>query len=133
MADKFPPNPRPLRRGDVVIERDGDMITMYGRVWRRYDENHVVVIDCGKHITLYHEDELALSDYKGRWEWQCHPGNEDGRKTKWLPMTSLRKLKQIARQYNASFGGRSFTGRPWTKAQRIEALANPQRYEPRIR
>ncbi len=129
--DEFPPNQRRLRRNDVVMERNGDMITMYGRVWRRADEKHVIVIDCGKHITLYHEDELVLTDYKGKWEWQRHPGNEAGNKPKWRPMTSLRKLKAMAKDYNASFGGRNYRGRSWTKAERKEALANPERYMPR--
>jgi hypothetical protein len=88
------------------------------------------VIDCGKHVQLYHEDELVLSDYKGRWEWQRHPGNEYGKRPKWSPMTSLKRLKFLARTYNASFGGNGRWGR-WTKQDRIEALNNPHRWERR--
>lgn len=130
MSD-YPPNPRRLRRGDVVHERFNGGTFMYGRVWRRVDDNHVVVIDSGKHVQLYHEDELILTDYIGRWKWQRHPGNDYGHTPRWSKMTSLRRLKAMAKDYNASFGGISGHGHRWTKAERQDALANPKRWQPR--
>lgn len=126
---KYPQNPRRLKRGDVVHERNVNVYIIYGRVWRRYDENHVIVIDCGTHIQVYHEDELVLSDYKGMWDWNREPGNPYGKKPKWIPMTSLKSLKRLARPYNASFGGHGSWGR-WTKQERLEALRNPRRWKP---
>lgn len=122
---EFPPNPRKLKRNDVVHPRQNGFF--YGRVWRRLDENHVVVICCGKYVLAYHEDELVLSDYTGDWEWLKHPGNEYGNTPRWNRMTSLKKLKKNARNYNASFGGRGRWGK-WSKEQQKEALANPQRW-----
>jgi hypothetical protein len=124
-------NERKLRRGDVVHERHHGGYIMYGRVWRRIDKNHVVVIDCGKHIQLFHEDELVLTDYDGRWAWRREPGNDEGKRPKWMPMTSLRRLKSMAREYHPDFGGRRYCGYRWTKQERREALANPRRHEPR--
>lgn len=143
MKDEFPPNPRPLRRGDVVHERDHGGYIMFGRVWRRHDANHVVVIDCGKHITLYRDDELVLSDYEGYERMigpEVYPVGPDGetdwfaeplpRKTRQVPMTSLRRLKQIAREYNPDFGGRRCCGYRWTKKEQKEARAHPRRFVP---
>ncbi len=81
-----------IKRNDVVVQT-GASWQMYGRVVRRIDETHVEVIDCGKHITVYKDTELTVSDYKGYWDtW--------GRKTpRWRPMPTLRKLKQMAAYY----------------------------------
>lgn len=115
-------NPRRLRHNDIVMQRDNTGWAFFGRVWRRHDENHVEVVDCGKYVQVYHEDELILSnDYKG---YERSTG-------RFLPMTSLRQLKINAARYNAHFGRSNAWGRRWTRAERQEALANPTRYEPR--
>lgn len=138
MPDEFPPNPRSLRRGDVVHERDHGGWIVYGRVWRRFDADHVVVIDCHKHVTLYRDDELVLTDYDGYdriVRHGRHPIGPDGQ-TDWLAqpapdtyrfqrMTSLRQLKAMARDYHPHFGGHG-----WSKAKRRDAIANPQRFVP---
>lgn len=93
-------NPRKLKRNDVVIERKNLGYAFYGRVWKRYDENHVVVIDCGKYVQIYHEDELILSDYKFTYEWQHYPGNDYNNPVRKSYMTGLRKLKKITKRYN---------------------------------
>jgi len=93
-------NARKLKRNDVVIERINRGYAHYGRVWKRFDENHVVVIDCGKHVQIYHEDELILSDYKGCYEWLHDPENDYGNPVRFRYMTGLRKLKKRAKRYN---------------------------------
>lgn len=130
-------NPRRLRRNDVVMEREGDGgWTPYGRVWRRHDETHVEVIDCTKHVQVYHEDELKLvEDYQGYWtlgdlaydhgpdgEVLWHTGRRVNQRL--IRMASLRKLKRMATRYQPHFGGSS----QYTRAERAEALANPSRY-----
>lgn len=121
---------RKLRRNDVVFERGVDWI-MYGRVWRRIDSEHVQVIDCGLYIRIYKDIDLELTDYKGKWAWQRHPGNSDGKMPLWVRMTSLRELKKQARMYHAHFGGHRFpSGKRWSKAQRKTALEDRAVYQP---
>jgi len=130
-------NPRRLRRNDVVMEREKDgHWSPYGRVWRRHDDDHVEVIDCTKHVTLYHEDELVLVlGYSGFWtmgsmEYDRLPNGEidymTGRRVKqrFVRMATLRRLKRMATRYQPHFGGSS----QYTRAERAEALANPDRY-----
>lgn len=93
-------NPRKLKRNDVVIERKNRGYAFYGRVWKRLDNDHVIVIDCGRYVQIYHEDELELSNYKFRYEWQHHPGNEYNNPVRVRFMTGLRKLKKMAKRYN---------------------------------
>lgn len=127
-------NSRKLRRNDIVMERDaGGHWSPYGRVWRRHDNDHVEVIDCTKHVTVYHEDELALvEDYKGFWTpsrtvYDRGPDGQTlyhtGRMTepRFIRMASLRQLKRKASRYQPHFGGR----RQYSRKDRAEALANP--------
>lgn len=86
------PNGRRLRRNDVVIERNNRGWAFYGRVWKRLDESRVVVIDCGKRVTIYDEGDLILSSYKGDYEYQ-NP-------SRFRYMPNLRKLKKMAKWYN---------------------------------
>lgn len=86
-----------FRRNDVVTARkDAGHWTPYGRVWRRIDDDHVEVIDCGKHIGIYHDDDLVLHDYKGRWD---DFGGIRREYPVWREFPSLRKLKQMASYY----------------------------------
>jgi len=124
-------NGRTLRHNDIVCERDGSRGFWPGRVWKRVDENHVIVIDCGKHVTLYRDDQLMRSDYRGRWLWGREPGNHRGRKPVWSAFTSLRQLKKDSARYNGHFGGRNNWGRRWTEQDRVEAMAELTVYEPR--
>lgn len=93
-------NVRKLKRNDVVIERINRGYAFYGRVWKRLDDEHVVVIDCGKHVQIYHEDELILSDYRGDYTWQHYPGNDYNNPVRFRYMPGLRKLKRAAKWYN---------------------------------
>lgn len=107
-----------LRRNQVVMEAKPEMFRFYGRVNRRIDDERVEVIDCGKHVTVYRNDELEVVDYEGYWdtvrtkipgtateysedlqEWFGHQFAEW---EVWRPMPSLRRLKQRASCYNKS-------------------------------
>lgn len=87
-----------LRRNDIVRQKkDG---WFYGRVWKRVDDDHVVVICCGKHITTYRDDELEVhNDYKGKWS-QSFDGQVRDRYPVFYRMPTLRKLKQRASGYH---------------------------------
>lgn len=116
-----------LRRNDIVMEAQVDMYRFYGRVWKRYDDDHVIVIDCGKYVRIFRDDQLErVTNYKGRYSWQRHPGNEYDRSVVWRPMSSLRKLKRMATQYQPYFGGSKW----YTKAERLDH-STIKRYEPR--
>lgn len=100
MTNKF-------KRRQVVMEAKVDMFRFYGRVWKIVDEHHVIVIDCGRHVTKYHVDDLiACDDYKGfmseRW-W-----HHEARRKVWIPMTSMRRLKKRARYYNPTLTPRDY-------------------------
>lgn len=92
---------RKFRHNDIVVEKYTRGFSFFGRVWKRYDDNHVVVIDCGKHVIIYHEDDLEwLPSYKGCYKWQHHPGNEYGNPIRFNFMPSLRRLKAMVKFYN---------------------------------
>lgn len=98
------PRTRKLRRNDVVAEKSrytsADSAFFPGRVWKRADADHVMVIDVGYHITTYHEDDLILTNYTGMWLKKGYPGWN--RSTRWIPMTSLRYLKKRTFRYHES-------------------------------
>lgn len=73
----------------------------YGRVWRILDAEHVMVIDCGKHIQIYHPDDLEVFDYDGRPDGDPS-GDQDfirNRFPVFYRMPSLRRLKKLAAHY----------------------------------
>ena len=111
---------RRLRHNDVVMVKKHDGWAFYGRVWRRLDEDHVVVIDCGKNVIVYADADLERHDYKGHWRWNREPDNDRGNIPLFDYMTSLRQLKRMASCYNAHFGGSRYIGKPWPEAD-IEA------------
>lgn len=111
-----------LRRNDIVVVKNQRGFTP-ARVWRRIDKDRVQIISVGQHIDIFRDDELELSDYKGTWKWQYEPGNPYGNTPRWVPMSSLRRLKYLARDYNPHFGGYRYCGHKWTKEERQEALA----------
>jgi hypothetical protein len=120
-----------LRRNEIVCERDGSRGYWPGRVWRRVDAEHVLVIDCGRMVTLYRDDQLMRSDYRGRWKWGRHPGNDRGLTPVWIPFSSLRLLKNDAKRHHPHFGGSSGHGVRWTRKEREEAIAGMTVYQPR--
>lgn len=99
---------RKLKRNDIVMEKDhkGAPWSPYGRVWRRIDDSRVQVIFCTKDIPVVCDDELVhVTNYKGRWDrygpYYIDPDTkEEWRMEKWIPMASLRRLKQMAQIYN---------------------------------
>lgn len=112
-----------LKRNDIVAPKYSHGAVFYGRVWKRVDEDHVVVIDTGKHVTLYRDDELVKLKYKGMAAYR--------RPNRFIRMTSLRMLKNMRKDYGAEFGGTSYWGYRWTKEDRLVALNNIRRWEPR--
>jgi hypothetical protein len=107
-----------LRRNDIVLHSN-----MYGRVWRRIDETHVQVINCGCMVRIYEDTDknLVLSnDYKGFKSF---------RTKRLIRMTGLKQLKKEAANYNAHFGGRNAFGKKWSKQERAEALADRTAYK----
>lgn len=93
-----------FRRNDIVLPANGEMYRFYGRVNRRIDADHVEVIDCGKHITIYKDSELELhNDYWGYSDIRYRYDPDSDRdeivwsRTRWIP--SLRRLKQRAAYY----------------------------------
>lgn len=104
---------KPIKRNAVVLlPNEGGLFSFYGRVWRRLDENQVVVLDCGSKVNIYRDDQLEATNYKGHWE-----PRPNGYPPRWVPMTSLQELKQMAGRYRPLFGGRQ-----WTARQRRQAL-----------
>lgn len=89
-----------LRRNDVVIKKNGDANghAFYGRVLGRIDFDHVEVIDTGKYVNIYADEDLELSDYRGYLD--------DGYSSLRIKypvyrrMPSLRKLKQARSYYD---------------------------------
>jgi len=84
-----------VKRNDIVGSKLGGGYMVFGRIIRRIDETHVEVVDCGKHITVYADEDLEVhNDYKGYWDtW----GRAD--RPVFRRMPTLRKLKQTASYY----------------------------------
>jgi len=113
-----------FKRNDITFPLNKDGVRdggMFGRVWRIIDDHHVQVVDSGKNVRIYHENDLDIAnDYKGYVD----------RDTKRLVrMTSLRKLKKSSQDYNAHFGGLNAWGKQHTKADREEALNDREVYK----
>lgn len=132
-------NPRRLRRNDVVMEREscGHWSPM-GRVWKRHDADHVIVIDCMKNVAVYHEDELKLmAEYTGFLKdgYIVYDFDDEGmvieesRRTtpdRFVYMPTLRRLKRMASVYQPHFGGCA----RYTAGERRDAAAEIRRYIP---
>jgi hypothetical protein len=71
----------------------------YGRVIRCVGDYEVEIVDVTRHVQIYDvADVMIVHNYKGMWQnphsdlRQAYPV--------WIPMPSLRKLKQMASGYN---------------------------------
>jgi hypothetical protein len=84
-----------MKRNDIVMEVEcKGFWSPFGRIVRRISTAEVEVIWCTKQIEVVKESDLILkNDYKGFWI----PINGVQR---WIPMSTLRKLKQMASRYN---------------------------------
>lgn len=85
----------PIKRRSVVMAKPGsagDMWSPYGRVNRFINNEYVEVIDCSKHVVVYHIDEVEAVDYDGRWD-TAGAVREKFPVFVWMP--SMRKLKQM--------------------------------------
>lgn len=100
---------RKLKRNDVVLRvediQNGGW-RPYGRVWRRLDEDTVVVIDEGLCVTIGKDDDFVPTDYKGLHKEAGERHNNRLLRKRWFrPMTSLRRLKYNASRYHPYFKG----------------------------
>lgn len=94
-----------FRRNDIVMSAEKEMYRFYGRVNRRIDSEHVEVIDCGRYVIIYRDDELELhNDYSGyddvrrRYDPVADEDVIVWCRTRHMP--TLRHLKQMAAYYN---------------------------------
>lgn len=79
-----------MKRNDVLL-----INTFYGRVIKRLPENRWLVLTCGLHFYSV-PDSYEVSDYKG------YNRGFDG-EGRFVPMTSIRKLKKRARQFHYEY------------------------------
>lgn len=81
-----------LKRNDIVGEKEPNgFFAPYGRIIKRVDSDHVLVVDCNKDLTIYQDVDLDIfNDYKGYHD--C--------RNRYRRMSSLRKLKQMASRYH---------------------------------
>lgn len=107
-----------LKRNTIVRAKEGSWF--YGRVNRRVDAEHVEVICCGAHITIYRDDELDdCSDYKGYMSYRYGVWDAEGNQVPraFVRMTSLRQLKQWAAYYDR---------RAWKRFRHLEDAGGHQ-------
>lgn len=78
-----------IRRNSVVFPKDKGR-AFYGRVIRSLPNDEFLWLDSGLYFHISHRDDLELSDYKGYTDYRGH----------FIPMTSLRNLKRMARKYH---------------------------------
>lgn len=104
-----------MRRNDVVTFKDGSY-SFYGRIVKRVDPDHVMWICSGLHIHVSKDSDLEVQDYKGKNEYMPgmtinyfnrHPNGDLNfssikfqRPARFIPMTSLRRLKQRASRFH---------------------------------
>jgi hypothetical protein len=104
-----------MRRNDVVTFKDGNY-AFYGRIVKRVGPDHVMWICSGLHIHVSKVSELEVQAYKGKSEFMPglsinyfhrHPNGELNfsaikfqRPARFIPMTSLRRLKQMAARFH---------------------------------
>lgn len=74
------------------------MYRQYGRISRMIGKYHAEVLDCGRYRSIYAIKDLEeVTDYTGYTETRRVNGQEF---LIHYPMTSLRRLKQMSRQYD---------------------------------
>lgn len=104
-----------MKRNDVVCLKGGAS-TLYGRIVRRVGDDSFLWICCGLHIHIDRQEDLEVVDYKGRPEFSTdgvieyfHRGRDGwpdfsrkkfSRPTFFIPMPTLRELKQSASRYH---------------------------------
>lgn len=79
-----------MKRNDVLL-----INSFYGRVIKRLPENRWLVLTCGLHFYSV-PDDYKVSNYKGY-------NRGYGEKNRFVPMTSIRRLKKLARQFHYEY------------------------------
>ena len=88
----------PIKRRAVVSESStGGGWSPYGRVNRFINDEYVEVVDCTRHVVVYHISEIKATNYNGRWE-VTGPLREQYPVFNRMP--SMRKLKQMRAGYD---------------------------------
>lgn len=84
-----------IRHNSVVQlkDEDGALYSFYGRVIKSLPDNKFLWLCCGLHFRVSDISQIELSDYKG---YKNHKG-------RFIPMTSLRKLKIAAKRFHYEF------------------------------
>lgn len=81
-----------MKRNDIVLIGDDNQFLFYGRIVKVLPNDYFLTIDCGKYCFIIHKDSLKLdNNYKGF---------TDKYTKRFIRMPTLRKLKQMASQYN---------------------------------
>jgi hypothetical protein len=99
-----------MRRNDIVTYADGTY-SFYGRVIKHIGDDSVMWICSGLHFHVSKVSDLEVTDYTGRMESTPSDGlvryfhrGRNGvkfeRKPRFIPMTSLHKLKRRATQFH---------------------------------
>lgn len=119
-----------MRRNDVVTFKDGTY-AFYGRVVKRVHPDSVMWICTGLHIHISKITDLAVQSYKGTSEYI--PGMSisyfhrhlDGtlnfssvkfqRPARFLPMPTLRRLKQMASRFHGTDAWRTTLTYPFIR------------------
>lgn len=100
-----------MRRNDVVYDnKESSPWRLYGRVWKFLPNGKVKWINCKYEVYESDQADLSIVEYTGKWEWEKQyyhklPNSDyhDYNRIKyvrdpiWIPMPTLRKLKQKAR------------------------------------
>ncbi len=79
-----------VRRNTVVRHKEG---TFYGRVIRMLPNGKAFWLCCGLHFRIDPVEDLLLENYKGNHSFYTN---------RWIPMTSLRRLKKRAIQFHGA-------------------------------
>ncbi|AUZ94998.1 hypothetical protein FDI40_gp216 [Agrobacterium phage Atu_ph07] len=92
-----------MKRNDVVYLKDEKYFSFYGRIVRIIGDRALWINTKGE-VYLTFISRLEKVDYNGKWEYKyTSPSNLDFMISLWIPMPTLRKLKQRASFHNGKY------------------------------
>lgn len=86
----------PLRRNDVVLREAATAWWVFGRVWKRIDDEHVAVVDTMRRVTKVRDADLRRSSAAEAESYDDSSSPARRRRPIVRRMPSLRRLKQSA-------------------------------------
>lgn len=86
---------------------------LYGRVSRVFDDGRVEVIDCGRNVTVLYRQDVIVCSYKG------YINRDSLNHPRFIRMTGLRKLKQLASRYTDTIWKRKRNGEVFSEHTRF--------------